>query len=405
MTSGSEPTSERPVPRVRLKPRESRRIKRGHRWIFSNEIADTVKDLPPGSLVDVVDERGAPLGRGYVNPQSLITIRLLAPAGREIDAAFFRGLLAAARSYRERICGSRTAGREVFGEADGLPGLIVDRYGQFLVVQSLTAGIEVCLPLILDLLEEIHSPRAIVLRNDAPARGLEGLTAEVRVARGQLDSEDGIVETEVDGLAVEVDLLAGQKTGWFLDQSENRRRLAEYAGGRRVLDVFCYAGAWGLAALKAGAAEVLAVDSSAPAVSAARRNAERNQVGDRFRAEEASVFDRLRKLDSERSRFDLVVLDPPAFIKSGKKVAEGVRGYREINRLGLRLLAPGGILVSSSCSHHLPAEEFLAVLRRAAADTGRTVRLLEFRGQARDHPVLLSMPETTYLKCAFLCVE
>jgi len=405
LTSGSEPTSERPVPRVRLKPRESRRIKRGHRWIFSNEIADPVKDLPPGSLVDVVDERGALVGRGYVNPQSLITIRLLAQAGREIDAAFFRGLLAAARLYRERICGSRTAGREVFGEADGLPGLIVDRYGPFLVVQSLAAGIEVRLPLVLDLLEEIHSPRAIVLRNDAPARGLEGLTAEVRVARGRLDSEDGIVETEVDGLAVEIDLLAGQKTGWFLDQSENRRRLAEYAKGRRVLDAFCYAGAWGLAALKAGAAEVLAVDSSAPAVSAARRNAERNQVGDRFRAEEASVFDRLRGLDSERSRFDLVVLDPPAFIKSGKKVAEGVRGYREINRLGLRLLAPGGILVSSSCSHHLLAEEFLAVLRRAAADTGRTVRLLEFRGQARDHPVLLSMPETSYLKCAFLYVE
>lgn len=405
MTSGSEPISERPVPRVRLKPRESRRIKRGHRWIFSNEIADPVKDLPPGSLVDIVDERGAPLGRGYVNPQSLITIRVLAPAGREIDAAFFRGRIAAARSYRERICGSRTAGREVFGEADGLPGLVVDRYGPFLVVQSLAAGIEVRLPVILDLLEEIYSPRAIVLRNDSPARGLEGLAAEVRVARGRLDSEDGIVETEVDGLAVEVDLLGGQKTGWFLDQAENRLRLAEYAKGRRVLDAFCYAGAWGLAALKAGAAEVLAVDSSAPAVSAARRNAERNQVGGRFRAEEASVFDRLRGLDSERARFDLVVLDPPAFIKSGKKVAEGVRGYREINRLGLRLLAPGGILVSSSCSHHLPAEEFLAVLRRAAADTGRTVRLLEFRGQARDHPVLLSMPETTYLKCAFLYVE
>ncbi|MBI1865040.1 MAG: hypothetical protein HYR98_04830 [Nitrospirae bacterium] len=189
MTSGSEPTSERSVPRVRLKPRESRRIKRGHRWIFSNEIADPVKDLPPGSLVDVVDERGALVGRGYVNPQSLITIRLLAPAGREIDAAFFRGRLAAARSYRERICGPRTAGREVFGEADGLPGLIVDRYGPFLVVQSLAAGIEVCLPMILDLLEEIHSPRAIVLRNDSPARGLEGLPAEVRVARGRLDSE------------------------------------------------------------------------------------------------------------------------------------------------------------------------------------------------------------------------
>lgn len=405
MTSGSEPISERPVPRVRLKPRESRRIKRGHRWIFSNEIADPVKDLPPGSLVDIVDERGASLGRGYVNPQSLITIRVLAPAGREIDAAFFRGRIAAARSYRERICGSRTAGREVFGEADGLPGLVVDRYGPFLVVQSLAAGIEVRLPVILDLLDEIYSPRAIVLRNDSPARGLEGLAAEVRVARGRLDSEDGIVETEVDGLAVEVDLLGGQKTGWFLDQAENRLRLAEYAKGRRVLDAFCYAGAWGLAALKAGAAEVLAVDSSAPAVSAARRNAERNQVGGRFRAEEASVFDRLRGLDSERARFDLVVLDPPAFIKSGKKVAEGVRGYREINRLGLRLLAPGGILVSSSCSHHLPAEEFLAVLRRAAADTGRTVRLLEFRGQARDHPVLLSMPETTYLKCAFLYVE
>jgi 23S rRNA (cytosine1962-C5)-methyltransferase len=405
LTSGSEPISERPVPRVRLKPRESRRIKRGHRWIFSNEIADPVKDLPPGSLVDIVDERGAPLGRGYVNPQSLITIRVLAPAGREIDAAFFRGRIAAARSYRERICGSRTAGREVFGEADGLPGLVVDRYGPFLVVQSLAAGIEVRLPVILDLLDEIYSPRAIVLRNDSPARGLEGLAAEVRVARGRLDSEDGIVETEVDGLAVEVDLLGGQKTGWFLDQAENRLRLAEYAKGRRVLDAFCYAGAWGLAALKAGAAEVLAVDSSAPAVSAARRNAERNQIGGRFRAEEASVFDRLRGLDSERARFDLVVLDPPAFIKSGKKVAEGVRGYREINRLGLRLLAPGGILVSSSCSHHLPAEEFLAVLRRAAADTGRTVRLLEFRGQARDHPVLLSMPETTYLKCAFLYVE
>lgn len=404
MTSGSEPTS-KPVPRVRLKPRESRRIKRGHRWIFSNEIADPVKDLPPGSLVDVVDDHGAPLGRGYVNPQSLITIRVLAPAGREIDAAFFKGRLAAARSFREKVCVPRTAGREVFGEADGLPGLIVDRYGPFLVVQSLAAGIEARLPLILDLLEEIHSPRAIVLRNDAPARGLEGLTAEVRVARGRLDSEDGIVETEVEGLAVEVDLLGGQKTGWFLDQAENRRRLAEYAKGRRVLDAFCYAGAWGLAALRAGAAEVLAVDSSAPAVSAASRNAERNGVGGRFRAEEASVFDRLRGLDSERARFDLVVLDPPAFIKSAKKVAEGVRGYREINRLGLRLLAPGGVLVSSSCSHHLPAEEFMAALRRAAADTGRTVRLLEFRGQARDHPVLLSMPETAYLKCAFLWVD
>jgi len=386
-------------PTLRLKKNQDRRIRGGHPWIFSNEI-DAVEGEPEGgAIVDVVDSRGAYLGRGYLNRHSLIAVRLLTRSRDPIDAGFFKRRIARAAAYREELFPGATALRVVSSEGDFMPGLTVDCYDDVLVAQITTLGMEARRDWILDALLETYKPRAILLKNDVPLRALEGLPLERDVWWGEVPER---IEVEVDGLRLEADLRHGQKTGLFLDQRENRAVAGRHAGGQRVLDLFCYQGEWALHAARGGASEVLAVDGSAPALEAAARNAERNGLAGKIAFRRGDAFDVARELERERQRFGLVVLDPPALIKSRSHLAAGARAYREINRAAMGMLGEGGILVSCSCSHHLDDVLFRQVLLEAARAARRPFRVLEWRGEAGDHPQLLAVPETHYLKCAVL---
>jgi 23S rRNA (cytosine1962-C5)-methyltransferase len=384
---------------IKLKKKEDRRVLRGHPWVFSNEIVDLPAGAVPGELAEVRDHAGGFVGRGYVNPRSLIAVRILTRQREEIDGQFLRRRIADARDLRVRL-GFGESCRVVFSEGDGLPGLIVDKYADTLVVQSLTAGIDRMQDTVIDALREVYSPNTVVLRNDVGSRGLEGLKQEKSVLFGD---PSGKVAFEESGIAYRVDVLEGQKTGFFFDQRENRLALQDLVQGRRTLDCFCYVGAWALSAAKYGAAEVIGIDSSEKAVALARENAERNGLTATFI--EGDAFENLRELERRRERFGCVVLDPPAFVKSRAKVREALKGYKEINLRGMRLLEPGGFLVTCSCSHHIDEELFREMLIDAAWSAGRQARLLEMRTQARDHPMLLAARETQYLKCAVLQIE
>lgn len=384
---------------VKLKQKEDRRILRGHPWVFSNELACSPAEFAPGELVDVQDNTGRFIGRGYINPRSLIAVRLLTRTREEIDGDFFRRRIAAARTLRTML-GFGDSYRAIFSEGDGLPGLIVDKYADTLVVQSSTAGIDAALNEILQALTDEYAPKAIVLRNDTASRELEGLGRETRVVHGTVS---GPVAFEEAGINYRVDVLEGQKTGFFFDQRENRLALKDYVRNRRTLDCFCYVGAWALSAARFGATEVLGLDSSEKAVSLARSNAATNGLSAQFK--EADVFDELRAMEKQRERFGCIILDPPAFVKSRAKVREALKGYKEINLRAMKLLESGGVLVTCSCSHHIDQELFREMLIDAAYSAGRQTRLLEMRSQARDHPILLAARETQYLKCAVLLVE
>jgi 23S rRNA (cytosine1962-C5)-methyltransferase len=390
--------SERAAP-LHLHKDHERRLLLGHPWVFSNEIASDVKAYEPGSLVDVYAHGGTFLGRGYVNPRSLISVRLLTQRREAIDGAFFLRRLEAALQRRTRLYPGARTYRLVYSEGDLLPGLIVDRYEEHLVLQALTLGMDLRTDLICEALESLLRPRSIVARNDVGVRGLEGLAMGKTVLRGELHSPVIIQE---DDLCFQVDLWEGQKTGWYLDQRENRRMLRPFLAGGRVLDAFCYTGAWALHAARAGAAEVVGVDESAKAIQAARQHAKDNGVDARCEFAVADVFEFLKDADGRRERFDAIVLDPPAFVKSRSKLREGLHGYWEINRRALRLLRPGGYLISCSCSHHVDPEMFRTTLVRAARAVRRHALLLEMRSQAKDHPVLLPLSEAAYLKCAVL---
>jgi 23S rRNA (cytosine1962-C5)-methyltransferase len=385
-----------PVHTIRLKKDEERRILAGHCWVFSNEIHDSLHGLEPGEVVRVSSSSGRLLGIGHLSPNSLIAIRLLSRRQVEIDGAFYRERLLAAEERRRRLYPGSSVYRLAFGEADLLPGLIVDRYDRHLVVQVLTRGMARAEELLLETLREIFHPESIVLRNDTPMRSLEGLPLERRTAFGELP--DPLV-IELDGIRFHVAPLEGQKTGFYLDQRENRARLHGLTHGKRVLDACCYEGAWGLYAARFGAREVVGVDVSEAALARARRNVEINSLDTPCRLVERDIFDFLTKGEE---RFDVIILDPPAFIKSKAKLKEGERGYLELNRLAMKLLPPAGLLVTCSCSHHLPRDRFQVLLGQAARLAKRRLLLLEACGQSRDHPVLMSMPETAYLKCFIL---
>ncbi len=384
---------------VYLKSKEERRILRGHPWVFSNELRETPADLAPGEIVDVLDHAGRFIGRGYINPHTLIAVRILTRTQEDIDGAFLRKKIAAARALRTTL-GFGDSFRAVFSEGDGLPGLIVDKYAGTLVVQTSTAGIDRLLPEVLSALQDEYSPQSIVLRNDTAARELEGLPRETRVALGSIS---GPVTIEESGIRYQVDVLEGQKTGFFFDQRENRLALRDLVKGRRTLDCFCYIGAWSLTAARFGAAEVIGIDSSQKAVDLAAKNASLNGLSAQFIT--ADVFDELRKLEKQRERFGCIILDPPAFVKSRAKVRVALKGYKEINLRAMRLLDRGGVLVTCSCSHHIDQDLFREMLIDAAHSAGRQARLLEMRSQARDHPMLLAARETQYLKCAVLIIE
>lgn len=383
---------------VHLLPGSERRILQGHRWVFSNEIADRMADYEPGSWVEVYSSKKMLLGTGYINPKSLIAVRLVCPPGTHISKDMLHRLIfdAAARRSELYYPGS-SCYRAVYAESDGLPGLIVDRYGEILVYQTTTMGMARIEPLLQELLLDIFKPAALIFRNDTRLRLLEGLPLEKGVAAGKLPSE---CRTVIDGLHMHLDPLEGQKTGLYLDQRDNRRAVAGWVNDRRVLDLFCYGGAWSLTAAAAGAREVLGVDQSADAVRLARTNALENGVADRCRFLVDDTFHLLKTMN--RGSFDMIILDPPAFAKTRNSLPQAKKGYTDLNRRALLALAPGGILVSCSCSYHLGDDAFREVLVRAAQAAGRQLRLLEARGQALDHPVLLSMPETRYLKCLVL---
>jgi len=379
---------------IKLKRYADRRVRKGHLWIFSNEIeSPPVAQLEPGALQEVCDAAGEFVGMAYVNPQSLITARILSRRKTQIDRLFLESRIKAAAEFRSRIFPCKDAYRLIFSESDLLPGLIVDRYAGFLAVQSHTAGMDSLLSDILEILDETMSPEGIYLLNDSPVRELEGAALERRLVSGSVPDKVTITSW---GLKFLVDIQEGQKTGFFLDQEANRDLMPKYVfSGAKVLDLFSYTGAWGIHAAAAGASLVVAVDSSRGALNLAESNAEINGVASRFHTVREPAIDFLKKNDD---LWDIIIADPPSFIKSRAKVNEGRKGYIDLNRRALGRLNAGGILVTCSCSHHMSTEDFEEVLRISSHQSGKRTRILETRGQGADHPVLLAMPETRYLK-------
>lgn len=386
--------------KITLKKNEERRIKNGHPWVFSNEIAGTDGERGPGAAAELFDAGGGFIGVGHYNPRSLIALRLLSRRREEIDTVeFYEQRIRAALDHRRGIYPTLQTFRAVYGESDFLPGLVVDRYGDFLSIQILSAGMEVRLELLLHALQRVFAPLGIIARNDVGVRSLEGLEERVELLCGEVPE---LVEIEENGLRFLVDLARGQKTGGFLDQKENHMLLRGICRGKAVLDCFCYAGSWAAHAGHFGATSVLGIDISARAVAQAGRNAELNGLDDRVLFEECDAFDRLRTLNHEGQRFGVIVMDPPAFVKSRKNIAEATKGYLTVNRRALELLEPGGYLITCSCSYHMGREAFREMLTQAARQARREVRLVSVHSQAPDHPVLLSFPESEYLKCFVL---
>jgi len=381
---------------VRVNQKAAARVASGHPWIFASDLTDR-NGAQPGEAVRVSDVHGRPLGTAHYSAASQIALRMLSPKHEEIGREFFLRRLRAAEEHRRNVVRASDAYRLVHGEADLLPALVVDRYADYLVMQTLDQGMDAARQEIAACLEEIFHPRGIVARNDVAVRAKEQLPLESAVMAGEIPDA---VEVHMNGLTLTADLLHGQKTGIFLDQRENYRAAARYARGGMALDCFTSTGGFALH-LAPDCERVEAVDSSAAALTAARANAAANGISN-ISFEEADVFQLLAGYSSARRRCSLVVLDPPAFAKSRKNLEAAAGGYKEINLKALRLLSPGGILVTCSCSHHLSEADFLELLAHAALDAHRTLRVLERRTQSQDHPILLTVPETHYLKCVIL---
>lgn len=391
-------------PELKLQPSHHRRVRAGHPWVFSNEVAmdAAAKALPQGGVVRLVAANGEKLGLATFNAHTLIAARVLSRSSDEaIDESFFAMRLAAAVKLRERL---HPGGfyRLIHAEADGLPGLIVDRYGDVLVAQLNTAGMEALRPILIAALDAALSPRAIVLRNDSPSRQLEGLPLKVEMLRGPVPADLPVLE---NGCRYFADLGEGQKTGWFFDQRENRAMMAAFASGARVLDMYAYAGGFGVLAAQRGAAEVTLVDRSERGLALASHAAEVNEVTARCRFVKGEAFMELERLAGQGARFDVVIADPPAFVKSKKDLGPGARGYRKLARLAARVVAPGGFLFIASCSHHVDIPLFAEQVARGLDDGERTGRILRSTGAAADHPVHPHLPESAYLKGQLLQLD
>jgi 23S rRNA (cytosine1962-C5)-methyltransferase len=381
---------------VRVNRKAADRVASGHPWIFTSDIAN-LDGAQPGTAVKVADPRGRPLGTAHYSSASQIALRMLSHQVEEIGRDFYLRRLRAAEDHRRQVVRDTDAYRVVHGEADLLPALVVDRYGDYLVMQTLDQGMDAAKTEIASCLAEIFQPRGMVARNDVPVRSKEQLPLETAILAGEIPEA---VQLKINGLTMHADLLHGQKTGIFLDQRENYRAAAHYARGGKALDCFTSTGGFALH-LAAKCESVEAVDSAEPALSTARSNAAANEISNiHFHA--ADIFDLLAGYASARRQFSLVVLDPPAFAKSRRNLEPAVAGYKEINLRALRLLPPGGILVTCSCSHHLSEAAFLELVAQASLDANRTLRVLERRTQSQDHPILLTVPETLYLKCLIL---
>ena len=386
---------------LRLRKDEDRRLRAGHLWIYSNEIdveATPLREFQPGQPVAIQASNGKTLGTGYINPHALLCVRLVS---RDLEHPLNPSLLVhrlnVALSLRERLY-DRPCYRLVYGEGDGLPGLIVDRYGDACVAQITTAGMERLKDDILAALQKVLKPAAVLWRNDSRMREMEGLERTVADAAGAIPD---IVTVEEDGLRFQVSPRTGQKTGWFYDQRDNRARLDRYVQGRRVLDVFSYVGAWGIRAAARGAREVLCVDSSAPALEQATANAALNGVGERVQIRQGDAFEVLKSLREARERFDVVIVDPPAFVKRRKDFKEGALAYRRLNEMAMQVLERDGILVSCSCSQLLSRDTLIQTLLQGSRHLDRNLVMLEQGRQGPDHPVHPAIPETDYLKAIF----
>ena len=391
-------------PTVTLLPGHQKRALHGHPWVYSNEIQmdAATKALAPGSLVALKSADGRALGVGTFNPHTLVAARFLdREAGRTIDTGFLASRLRRALAIRERLFEAPFY-RLIHAEADGLPGTVVDRFGDVVVVQINTAGMARLEPSLLAAIDATLSPNAIVLRNDSPARALEGLLEEVRLASGALAKP---VELRENGVRFRIDPLSGQKTGWFFDQRENRRFMSALAKGARVLDVYCFTGGFTVQAAAAGATSVLGIDRSEPALTLAAEAADLNGVAGRCQFRRGEAFGELETLLGSGERFDVVIADPPAFVKSRKDLGAGLRGYRKLARLAAGVVAPQGYLFLASCSHNVTPEDFAEAMRRGLEDAGRSGRLLLASGAAPDHPVHPHLPESAYLKAVVLALD
>ena len=383
---------------LRLNKNQDRRLRAGHCWVYSNEIdaeATPLKGLEPGTAAELTDYRGNWLGYGYVNPHSLICFRLVSRDRKHpLDESLLVHRLKIALGLRERLYRDPFY-RLVFGEADGLPGLVVDRFGALLVVQITTAGMERLREAVVAALVRVVKPEAVLLRADSQSRQAEGLETYVECAAGQFPEQ---IELRERGVRFLFSPVEGQKTGWYFDQAENRGLLERYARGRSVLDVCSYVGAWGVQAAAQGAESVVCLDASRAALDRVEINGALNGVQGRLSVVQGDAFDGMRDMRASRRQFDVVLLDPPAFIKRRKDAKEGVLAYRRLNQAGIQLLPRDGILITSSCSHHMSSAQLLEVVQQAARHTDRSAQLLHQGFQSPDHPIHPAIPETAYLK-------
>ncbi|WP_198265107.1 class I SAM-dependent rRNA methyltransferase [sulfur-oxidizing endosymbiont of Gigantopelta aegis] len=382
---------------VYLKKGQDRRLNQGHLWVYSNEIdtqKTSLKSFTAGEQVIVHSQTGKPLGIAYINPHSLISARFISRnTSVLLDRSLFVHRIKIALSLRERLF-AKPYYRLIFGESDLLPGVVVDRFNDILVVQITTAGVEQQREALIEALEKVLKPRVILLRNDVKMRELEGLELYNEVIVGNLS---GLTTIEENDTLFQVDIQKGQKTGWFYDHRMNRARVQQYAQGKRVLDLFSYVGAWGLAAAKAGASEVFCVDASEQALDWLDASAAMNDFNN-ITSIQGNVFDVLKHLRNEREKFDIVIVDPPAFIKRKKDYKEGLNAYRRVNQMAMQLCTRDAILVSASCSHHLPAETLVQQIQGAARHLDRFAQILEQGHQSPDHPIHPALPETAYIK-------
>lgn len=386
---------------LKLKKNEEKRLKAGHLWVYSNEIdtrATPLKGLPEGALCQLQDSLGKPLGVGYVNPHSLIAVRLLS---RDQHAVINRNWLVKrlqqALQLRER-CFASPFYRWVYGDADGLSGLVIDRFHEHVVLQLNTAGMERLRDDIVAAIDQVLQPKSILMRCDSSARQIEGLADYVEVVQGEWPEA---LMVEENGVRFQVAGMSGQKTGWFYDHRENRARIAQLVKDKRVLDVFSYVGGWGLQCLAAGAQALDCVDASENALDWVERNAKLNELSQPLATYQGNAFEVLKFLLEEKRHYDVVIIDPPAFIKRKKDFQKGLQAYQQMNEMALRLLEPQGILVSASCSMHLSAESLMDVVRKSARHVDRHVSVFAQGTQGMDHPVHPAIPETQYLKALF----
>lgn len=386
--------------KVFLKKKIQSRVLTGHPWIFGNEVGEMDGTVEPGDIVSVFTHNGIFVGKGYINPKSQILVRLLTrDKNEEIDEAFFLNRIRKAWEYRKKL-GYVENCRLVFGEADELPALIIDKFNDYLVLQTLALGIDRWKDAIIKALLEIFNPKGIYERNDVPVRELEGMQQQKGFLTAPFDTNLIINE---NGLKFHVDIVNGQKTGYFLDQQDNRREIKHIVQGADVLEAFCYTGTFSCHAGHYGAKSVLGLDISENAVATARRNAELNNLQDICKFQAVNAFDVLKQWSKEDKKFDVVILDPPAFTKSRENIQKAVTGYKEINLRGMKLLKPGGFLVTASCTNLVPPSQFLEIIEAAAKDARKKIRQVTFQTQAKDHPIMWNMENTTYLK--FLIVE